>query len=139
MTWTHYRHCAGTSNPGVWLMKAFQNKWNTRKLLEEIKNADDLKNISEGILCPECGKGIDDNKAVTLVVPHLETGKRVRSIYCSPSCAILKLETLVESEVVENKPTTDVLTIQREESSSEENTSIDNLPTVNSQDLGVLI
>lgn len=101
LTWTHYRACAGTNNPLDWVKKAYEGRWTVRRTIEEINSSKDMKTLEEGVLCCQCQKEADKEKAVIMSVPT-ET-KRKRLIFCDFEC-VRAFAGVVLTERVKSQP-----------------------------------
>lgn len=100
LTWTHYRAAAGTENPEEWLTKAYDEGWNTSKLIEELRAAKIEDKIDNGLLCFNCNSSIKKENLVSISI------NKKRKILCSIPCAInyLSKNIVVPPQVIEEDP-----------------------------------
>lgn len=89
VSWTHYRTVAGTDDPKHWVKEASNNKWNVKKLRDEvcIKNA--ITKIQTGINCAQCQSVLTNSFCELLVHeidPTTNNISKARKLLCSKKC-----------------------------------------------------
>jgi hypothetical protein len=76
-----YRVAANTNDPKKWIALAVQDGWTTRRLIDEVKNAEAEQKSEEGVLC-HCGCEAALPKQPIYVGGHERTRRFFATIEC---------------------------------------------------------
>lgn len=80
LVWSHYRAASGAENPSDWIVKAHDNKWSSKKLIDEIEAARAETRVENGMTCLECDAKVDKTSMIVI------TAERHRNFFCSKAC-----------------------------------------------------
>jgi hypothetical protein len=103
LTWTHYRTAAGTSDPPAWVLRAHDEGWSIKRLLDEIAAAKGEEEVDDGKRCSQCDGKVEKEKLVRVSL------KRKSYLLCGNLCGITFLKEAMNAEKVPDRDEVDHL------------------------------
>jgi len=91
LSWSHYRHAAGTKEPESWINRAVSENLTSVQLREKIMESQDKISVEYGRPCDACGEKLPDQNAIHVRRGHTKTS------FCVIAC-LLKYWTTQQSQ-----------------------------------------